>query len=150
MRGVIFVLLLGFGQWVMAITKCELQGKVIYKTGSCPKNATAKVLVKGHYVEAQRLQAHRLQRAQESDVAFARLNEKIRQHKLRNQQLLAGMSEQKEKETEIVKLSGDSGRFQLRKVKEQVNASPISRAKWLEMESELKANKQALQQLQAR
>ena len=53
------LLLFGFVSSAMAITKCELNDKVTYKKGSCPENASSKVLIKDEFVEEKRLLKHK-------------------------------------------------------------------------------------------
>jgi len=149
MRGIIFIVFLGFIGPVSAITKCELNGKVIYKTGSCPKNATTKFLVKGNYVAEQRLQERELQRAQESNSAFEKLNVKTVQDESLSQDQLDALA--KQREANIVEMSDESGHFQLRKANEPESkpaAPDISNDEWLEMERQLDESEKALQQLQ--
>ncbi len=152
MRGVIFVVFLGFIEPVSAITKCELNGKVIYKAGTCPKNASTKFLVKGHYVTEQSLRQHEQLRAKESDGAFDQLNAATMQDKLRVEQQMRDIAVQRK--SEVVEMSDESARFQLRKVKgsaDKLNSGArpvVINDRFLEMEEKIKEHERALQQLQ--
>jgi len=55
---------------VEAITKCELNGKITYKKGSCPKNATTKILIKDQYIDEGQLQKQRSLNDQLADKAY--------------------------------------------------------------------------------
>jgi len=55
---------------VEAITKCELNEKITYKKGSCPKNATTKILIKDKYIDESQLQKQRALRDQLADKAY--------------------------------------------------------------------------------
>lgn len=153
MRGVIFIVFLGFIGPVSAITKCELNGKVIYKTGACPKNASTKFLVKGNYVTEQSLQQHEQLRAKESDSAFDKLNAATRQDELRTEEQLYDVAAQKKAEV-VVEMSDESAHFQLRKVEgsadklNNVARPAVINDQLLEMEEKIKEHERALQQLQ--
>jgi hypothetical protein len=153
MWSVILVFFLGFVQPAAAITKCELNGKVIYKTGNCPKDAVTKFLVKGNYVSDQHLLAHRKRRAQESNSAFEKLNAQITQEQLLFQKQLNEVVRRKKVDV-VVEMSDESGHFQLRKVKEPASKPDkdimpnVSNDQRLGLERQLKESEKALQQLQ--
>ncbi|BCG62964.1 MAG: hypothetical protein methR_P0646 [Methyloprofundus sp.] len=152
MRGVIFVVFLGFVGPVSAITKCELNGKVIYKAGTCPKNASTKFLVKGNYVAEQSLRQHEQLRAKESDGAFEQLNTATMQNKLRAEQQMRDIAVQRK--SAAVEVSDESAHFQLRKVEgsadklNNVARPAVINDQFLEMEEKIKEHERALQQLQ--
>ncbi len=59
---------------VLAITKCELKGKVIYKEGGCPEHAVTKYWVNGKYITEQQLKEYQQQGKIKSEQAFKQIN----------------------------------------------------------------------------
>jgi len=152
MRIVIIFLLLMNAYPVMAITRCEVDGKVTYKTGRCPEDATAKYLVRGKYVEEKVLQKQARERIESSERAF---NQKERLEKQRSERVLRDFVEQEE--AERVQMSNESVHFQLQKAdpvnnkteKKGLSGTPRDvDEKLLEMERRVEKHQQALEQLQ--
>jgi hypothetical protein len=154
MRFVIVFLLFGFVQSVQAITKCELNGKVTYKRGDCPKKAETRFLVKGKYIKQQDLQESQRKRLVESERAIEQV--------LASEVILADIEKSVEsgRSQEVrkkIKMSNESLHFQLQKVEELNNKTGKVYApnmpddlsgKLLNMELQVQERNKALQQLQ--
>ena len=154
MRILLVLLLLGVIQPVFAITKCELNGKVIYKRGDCPEHASAKYLVKDKYVDERQLQSHRQERKAESEQDFKLMNTPIKRP---DEYEEWSESEDLQTKPEKVKMSDEATHFQLQKVDKpnskirKIN-TPKSydgvNDKLSEMERKLEQHNKELQQLQ--
>lgn len=112
MRIAVFVFLLGLMQPVLAISKCEYKGKVLYKRGTCPENSSTKYLVKDKFVTEDHLQQHQQERVTQSEKAFKDMN--TPRKRLDDEELLE--SESPSLVPEKVRMSNEATHFQLQKV----------------------------------
>lgn len=149
MRIVVIFLLLGFVPSIMAITRCEMNGKVTYKKGRCPEYATTKYLVKGRYVEEKVLQQQAQENIERSEQAF---KQQLSEQEKREEKLFQELEEQDK--AERVYMSDESVHFQLKKAedldkKTEKNDYPDDvNKKVLEMERKIIEQRKALEQLQ--
>lgn len=74
MRLIIIFLLSGFIQSVMAINKCEINGKVSYQQSPCPVNASSKSLVKDKYISEKQMHLYAQEAKRKSDESFKKIN----------------------------------------------------------------------------
>jgi len=151
MRIVVVFLLLGVVQPVLAITKCTLNGKVTYKRGACPKNATSKYLVKDEFVEESQLQEKQQERITQSEIDFKRMNVPSKKPDISDEWLESeGMPVKPKK----MRMSNESAHFQLQKVDKQNDAVDKIKVpdgvndKLSEMQRKLEQRNKELQQLQ--
>ena len=154
MRIVVILLLFGLIQPVFAITKCELNGKVIYKSGHCPEHASTKYLVKDKYVDESQLQKHKQESIAESKKDFKRMNTP-RKKPDESQEWFE--SEELQTKSKKVQMSNEATHFQLQKVDKpnskihKINAPKVYDGvndKLSEMERKLERHNKELQQLQ--
>lgn len=157
MRIVVFVFLLGLMQPVLAITKCEKKGKVLYKKGTCPKNSSTKYLVKDKFIAEDHMQQHQQKRVAQSEKAFKDINTPRKWPE--DEEFLE--SEIPPPKPEKMQMSNETTHFQLQKV-ENVNDNDKDKegeinvpgmydsvnAKLSEMERKLEQRNQELRQLQ--
>ena len=66
MRVILILVLSVFMNSTVAITKCEINGKISYQTAACPENATSKFLMKDKYVSQQQLREYEQERVKNS------------------------------------------------------------------------------------
>ncbi len=153
MRIIVLVFLLGLMQPVLAITKCEHKGKVLYKRGTCPENSSTKILVKNKFVSEDYLQQHQQKRVTQSEKAFIDMN--TPRKRLDDDVFLE--SESPSPIPEKVKMSNETTHFQLQKVdndKEKEGKINVPgmydgvNVKLSEMERELEQRNKELKQLQ--
>ena len=154
MHTLMVLLLLGFIQPAFAITKCELNGKVTYKSGGCPEHASAKYLVKDKYVEERQLQKHKQKRIVESEKDFKHMNTP---RKRPDESEEWYESEDQQIKLKKVQMSNESTHFQLQKVDKpnskihKINAPKVYDGvndRLSEMERKLEQHNKELQQLQ--
>jgi len=144
--------LLGIMQPALAITKCELKGKVLYKRGTCPKNSSTKYLVKDKFVAEEQLQQHQQKRIAQSEQAYKDINTP-RKSSDEDAELLE--SESQPSVPDKVQMSNETTHFQLKKVEndkgDKINVPGIYNGvnvKLSEMERQLEQRNKELQQLQ--
>ena len=152
MRIVGILLLFWFVLPAMAITKCELNGKVIYKKGICPENASSKYLVKDKFVAKSQLLKYKQERIEHSEKDFKRMNAP---RKLFNGNKEWFESENQPAKTRKVQISNDVNQSlkvdKLASKPDKINVPKMYDGvndKLSEMEQKLELHNKELQQLQ--
>lgn len=155
MRIVMVFLLFGFMQSAIAITKCKLQGRTIYKIGSCPKNSVTSFLVKDEYVQQEQLEKSRRGKIKESKQAYKKLTTPKKRREVSEEWL---EPESLRIDPAQMEVSNEGPHFKLQNGDQQpkkphkINAPKMydyTNDKLNEMERKLEEHNKALQQLQA-
>ncbi len=143
MRVLIIALFLFFMNSAIAITKCELQGKVTYKKGNCPKNATSKYLLKDKYVEESQLQEYYQERITQSEKDFVRMTTPEKSADQSDSWLDIETQQSKLQSLELEKVEGKSSNDNVRKTNDAE-----ANLQLFEMRQKLEQYNQELQRLQ--
>ena len=112
MRIVVVFILLGFMQSALAITKCELKGKTLYKKGECPENSVSRYLVKDEFVEQGQLLRYQQEHSQKSEEGFKRQSTPEKNPEESEEWL---ESEALQSKPAQMQMSNESSHFQLQK-----------------------------------
>ena len=143
-------------QPAIALTKCVLEGKVSYKAGACPKNASSKYWVKNKFVAESELQKKRQEHITRSEESFKQLNAPRKISDEREARFESEEQEQARKPKKM-KVSNETAHFQLQKIdKSKSNAPKINvpqsheyvNDRLSEMQRKLDQHNKELQQLQ--
>lgn len=145
-------------QPAMALTKCVLEGKISYKQGACPKNATSEYWVKNRFVEESQLQKKRQDHITRSEEGFKQMNaQQKRQNEYDSEFDSEEQEQEKIREPKKMQVSNESAHFQLQKVdKSKSNIPKVNvpqshdyvNDRLSEMQRKLDQHNKELQQLQ--
>jgi len=155
---VVFVFLFfSFMQPAIALTKCILEGKVSYKVGPCPKNASSKYWVNNKFVEESKLHKNRQKNSTLSEESFKRMNTPIVRREDESEEEFDIEEQEQARKPKKMQVSNETAHFQLKKVdNEKDNAPKVNvpqsheyvNDKLSEMQKKLDQHNKELQQLQ--
>ncbi len=113
MRIVVVFFLCGLMQSALAITKCEINGKIIYKRGICPVHSSTKYLVKDKYVAKGYLQQQQKKRIKQAEKSFIDINTP---QKWPDEEAELLEAENQQSKPKKMQMSNESAHFQMKKV----------------------------------
>ena len=155
---VVFVFLFfSFMQPAIALTKCILDGKVSYKVGPCPKDASSKYWVNNKFVEERKLKKNRQKNSALSEESFKRMNTPIVRREDESEEEFDVEEQEQARKPKKMQVSNETAHFQLKKVdNEKDNAPEVNvpqsheyvNDKLSEMQKKLDQHNKELQQLQ--
>ncbi|NOQ14200.1 MAG: hypothetical protein GQ583_06950 [Methyloprofundus sp.] len=155
---VLVFLFFGFMRPAIALTKCVLNGKVSYKVGACPKNASSKYWVKNKFVAESELQKKQQENISRSEKSFKRMNEKKKSQDEYDAEFDSEEQEQeKKREPKKMEASSEVAHFQLKKIDKSKTDIPKVNVpqsheyvndKLSDMQKKLDQHNKELQQLQ--
>lgn len=155
---VVFVFLFfSFMQPAIALTKCTLEGKVSYKVGPCPKNASSKYWVNNKFVEKNKLQKKRQKNSTLSEESFKRINTPVVRREDESEEEFDLEEQEKVRKPKKMQVSNEAAHFQLKKVDQEESDTPKVNVpqsheyvndRLSEMQKKLDQHNKELQQLQ--